>query len=450
MFPKQLAQSAQVAAKALEKDPDDRRAQWVAVFLLEQGADASPQLKKAKTTFDAWRKRVGEEQMVSELRKGGAFKNLSAWWGGWAEEHYEGPELLVYARWLIQLSTTADEVAQRPYAFCNFAAGWDEVGKQAAKACAQLAECALKRDPENNAALMLFADPDFLKRTGRKKAPVPRKSVDREVAKIQDVIRRYAAGESGLSIPSLEPIKVDRPEIVEALIAGLDHKKSHGVGQCIRALGRATVELPRITKILAGVIETGGWSNICDIRIAIQDGNPEIGIALAEPLLKRTEQVIAKMTPKNSEPALISDCLSAFFHVAPQTTGKTRARAKRFLEDLMRSLPEQPKWKRERLHDVEYEGPEVLLKFEPPAELVRTFVALCEKQGPTHDPELHQQLFWYSRVLDDIEYNTKVAPDDLIEALIAGKASKDYRARHECSDLLRRFRSKSRRMSRKK
>jgi hypothetical protein len=372
-FRKQLGGSVQETVAALERNPGDRRAQWFAGFLLTLGADELPALVDARTAFDAWRARVGDAAMATALRDEGVFDFLLHTWTGLGQAHFDGPELALFVDWLVALSRTAAEVAELPYAVGNWSGSWRQVGAHAVTACERLARCALARDPANQAALLLYAQEDFLERVNRARPrgekltgpPVPRASVAERVAQVEAILRTYVDGMHPLEVASLDPIAVDASEVVDALIRGIDCIEWRGGLACIEALGRATVELPRVVTVLCDLIENAPEQVVDHVATAIHYGLKGKAVAALGPLMLRAGRILDELREDQPGDYRHQWPLRTVLTLAPLARGEERRSAHAFIGGLLATLDTLPGWKRERLLEFANEAPAVLRRLAP-------------------------------------------------------------------------------------
>jgi hypothetical protein len=96
------------------------------------------------------------------------------------------------------------------------------------------------------------ARPKGAKRSG---PPVAKPSVAARLALIARTVSELCAGVPPLDVPSLDPIAVDSPELVQALLNALACPEYRAGLVAIAALGRATVDTPRVVDPFAAIID---------------------------------------------------------------------------------------------------------------------------------------------------------------------------------------------------
>jgi len=369
-FRAQAEASAATVMAALEADPADARARWLATLYLELGATPTPALVAARRAFVAWRAEVGEAAMAEEARRFGALALLVKLWNGLGESHYDGAELDVFADWLIALAEGAKDLESLPYGVGNWNGSWMQVGKHAAAACEKLAAATLARDPDNESALYLYAQADFLASVNRSRPrgkkitgpPVPKPTGAQAVAKIERILRRFVKGDHPLDIESMDPIAVDSAEVVEALIAGLGCAEYRGGLKCVHALGRAKVELPRVIEAFTATLSAGDQRFVDEVAMAVHYGLKERGVELLAPLIAASERLIASLRKDNASDYRHRWALTAVLTLARFCRGAAKTLAEEYLRRLLVEVETMPAWKQERLYEFRAEAPALLTK----------------------------------------------------------------------------------------
>ena len=298
-----------------------------------------------------------------------SFESLVARWNDLGQSHFDGPELDALATQIVGATRDAEKLAQLPYAVGNWNGSWRQVGKHAAAACEKIARAALAIDPSNEAALWLYAQEDFLWSVNRwrKKgerltgAPVPKLSTQKAVAKIERILEMFVRGTHPLSIPSLDTIAVDSPEIVDALIAGIDCKEWRGGLRCIEALGRAEVELPRVLDVFMDVLAKGDSRFVDQVAMAANYGLKAKGGPLMLPLLRSAESILRDLRRDDSGDYRHQWPLRAAMRMAPHADKEARAQMRSWLERLVHDFPAMEPWKQERLFEANMDAPELLV-----------------------------------------------------------------------------------------
>ncbi len=348
-FRKQITESAKTTLDAITEDGESPRALFFAAFLVDLGS-TEPDLVSAAKRFAMWHAMQDPAAARTRLVNEGCLAFLTNTWSGLGESHYDGPELLVFADWLIALTTTAHEIGELPYAFGNWEPSWRSVGRRAVAACVKLAAEALKRDPENESALYLYAQDDFRARAKVRGAPVS-SSLEAQVAKVKKILAMHQEDVvHPLDVPSLDTIPVAHPAIVDALLEGLE-KTPRARHRIIDALGRATVEIERVVAAFITEIETGDAQRIDDVAMALHYGLRKRGVAALEPLIRAGTKLVAELTPSESD-YRHQWALRAALTLRKYARGETRARADAAIRELVVASEAMPRWKRERLTEL--------------------------------------------------------------------------------------------------
>lgn len=363
---RQVDEAVAQALERLEEEPDSLVALFTAEAFGAMAQAPSEALKQARARFADERRRLGDEKLARALRGAGALTLLTNIWSGLGQSHYYGEEIGILADWILFLADDAGSLGQLPYAIGNWCGSWHEVDRPAADACERLAAAALALDPEEEASLWLYAQDDFLAAVnrGREKAarvfgpPVARKTPAQAVAKIERVLARYEAGDHPLDIPSLDTIPVDSPEVVSALIAGLECAEWRGRVRCVNALGRATVDVERAVEALCRVIDQPHLTD--PVAMAVHYDLKGRAVAALETLIATSERLIAGLRESDSSDYRHQWPLRAVMSLAPECGGAERERAAEFLRRLLAQLPSFPAWKRERLFELQHEGPALM------------------------------------------------------------------------------------------
>jgi len=355
-FRKQIEASARTTSEALEEDGESVRALFFAAFIVDLGSH-EPDLVRAAKRFSDWRAREGDAVARPRLVQEGCLTFLVNTWNGLGESHYEGAELLVFADWLIALTSDAKALAALPYAFGNWEPTWRQVGRRAAKACERLAAEALKRDPENESALYLYAQNDFVARVNQSRprgarltgAPVT-STLRAQIAKVEKILAMHEADVvHPLDVQSLETIPVASPEVVDALVGGLT-KTPRAKHWIIDALGRAQVEHACVVEALVHELETDART-IDDVSMALHYGLKKHGVAALEPLMRAATRLVAELTPDEAD-YRHQWALRAIVTLRHHALREARARATAYLGDLLAASEHMPAWKRERLAEL--------------------------------------------------------------------------------------------------
>jgi len=355
-FRKQIAASARTTSDALAEDGESVCALFFAAFIVDLGSQQSD-LQRAAQRFSAWRAREGEAVARARLVQEGCLTFLLNTWNGLGESHYEGPELLVFAEWLIALTSEAGELAKLPYAFGNWEPTWRQVGRRATQACERLAAAALERDPDCESALYLYAQDDFIARvnssrpaTSKLAGPPVSSPLHAQVAKVETILAMHEEGVvHPLRVPSLETIPVASREIVDALVRGLA-KAPHAKHWIIGALGRTRVEHERVVAALVHELETDART-VDDVSMALHYGLKERGVSALEPLMKAATRLVAELTPDEAD-YRHQWALRTIVTLRKHARGQARARATAYLLDLLAASEQMPPWKRARLAEL--------------------------------------------------------------------------------------------------
>lgn len=363
-FRKQIEASVTTARAALARTPNEPRALFMADLIARLGA-ADTDLRAAAARYAAWRDALGSDGARAVLRDQGMLEFLRRMWQGLAHEHYDGAELLVFADALIELTTEAKELSELPYAVGNWVGSWSQVGRTAARACERLAAAALARDPDDEGALWLYAQPDFRARTRTKGPPVPRPSLAQALAKVERIVSMHESGaHHPLEVPSLDTIAVDHPAVVRALANALERLPPHTAGRAgvIEAIARgAEADRERALGVLRALLAGGAWDAehaSMVIHYEMKGRAPE----LLDALVACTERLLAKLDRRDECDYRHQWPLRAVLSVLPHAEGAARAAGIAFVERLLAERASMPEWRRERLHELALEGPPLLLK----------------------------------------------------------------------------------------
>ncbi len=345
---RQIQASAETVLEEIATASANIRFQFFAALLRDLGA-RDPRLVDPANAYRAWRSATSDAEAAERLRVEGCFDFLVRMWSALGERHYSGKEMLVFADWLIASSATAEAIAQLPYAIGNWNGTWRQVARSPARACEKIAAATLARDPENEPALYLFAQDDFLAAIKRKRAPTAPRPIEADVAKIALVVRLFEEDRvHPLQIPSLDPIKVESSEIVRALIHHLETTTAWRARcRLIAALGRARVDLDDVTAALEREITRG--DRLDDVAMAAHYGLKNRGTALLAPFVDVCERMIAAMTEAEQSYGHLWP-LRAVITLTKFAAGPEHARGAAFLAKLRAELPSMPAWKRERIH----------------------------------------------------------------------------------------------------
>ena len=356
-FRKQIEESARTTSEALAEDASSVRALFFAAFIVALGS-RDPELVDASKRFEAWRSREGDVAARTRLSQDGCLTFLVDMWNGLGQSHYDGAELLVFADWLIALTSEAKELAQLPYAFGNWEPTWRQVGRRATLACEKLAAEALGRDPENESALYLYAQEDFIARVNASRRGMPKltgapvvSSPGAQLAKIEEILAAHEAGVvHPLSVASLETIPLASPELVLALVCGLT-AKPRAKPWIIAALGRALVDHERVVAALVTELESGDVRTIDEVSMALHYGLKKNGLGALEPLMRAAARLVDELTPGDSD-YRHQWALRAVLTLRAHARGAARAKVNAFVEDLIAASERMPAWKRDRLGEL--------------------------------------------------------------------------------------------------
>lgn len=362
-FLRQAAQSAEQAVQQLAGEPHSVRA----LFACELFGPLLPRCPatcaKARARYAALRK-ADPQSLYKRLRAADVVKFLAALWDGLAQAHYAGPGIARIASALIEVGTDARTLGRLPYAFSSVNCGWPTVPLAAARASEQLAAAALRLDPENQAALRLYADQDFLARINRGRsrkvrcAPVPDVGDAARVRQIRSVIARFEAGHHPLDIPSLDPITVASAPVVDALTAGLRSREWRAAERCALALGRAQCEHARVVAALCAALDDPHLTETISLVLCEQLRSRA---APALPALQRTAlRLLRTMKQRDTTDYRALSPLSAVLQLARYCRGARRDAVREFVETLLAQLRRMPAWKRGRLDSIRQESAAVL------------------------------------------------------------------------------------------
>lgn len=268
-------------------------------------------------------------------------------WNEHGQDHHNGADLLDLADQIIAQTTTAEEIAQLPYAFGNWCGSWYQVGRRAAGACDKLAEAALARDPDNEAALWLYAQKDFLDRVGRKRAPIVPPPIAKRIAKIERILELYIEDHvHPLDIPSLETIVIDHPLVLDAMIACFERApEGRGRHAFIEALGGTLIDHDRVVKVFVRELELG--RDVDDIAMAMHYGLRSKAAPALEAFIAVSKRLVAELTAAESD-WRHTWALRTTRTLTKHARGARRAGAQAFLTHL-RTDSAMPAWKREKL-----------------------------------------------------------------------------------------------------
>lgn len=348
-FRKQISASGKTTLGAIETDGETPRALFFAAFLVDLGA-GQPELIAAAKRYAMWHALQEPSAARSRLVSDGCLAFLTSTWNDLGQAHYDGPELVTFAEWILALTTTAVEIGDLPYGFGNWEPSWRSVGKNAIVACVKLAAEALRRDPENESALWLYAQDDFRARAKVRRAPVSL-SLEAQVAKVQKILALHQEDVvHPLDVPSLDTIPVTHPAIVDALLEGLT-KTPRARHRIIDALGRATVEVDRVVAAFVAELETGDARRIDDVAMALHYGLGKRGVAALEPLMLAGTKLVADLTPETSD-YRHQWALRAVLTLRKHARGEARRRADATIDELLAAIEAMPQWKRDRLAEL--------------------------------------------------------------------------------------------------
>jgi hypothetical protein len=260
-------------------------------------------------------------------------QNLIAQW------HSLGPsdELFDLADQIISESSTADEIAELPYVVGNNFGSWRAVGKRVALACDKIAAAALARDPDNESALWLYEQPDFLARVGRKRPPITPPNAEQRIAKIERILALYVEDVvHPLDIPSLETIALDDVLVLDAMLDAFARApKGRARHAFIEALGATLIEHERVAHVLAAALEEeGDIDNVC---MAFHYGLKRRGVCAVEAVRACALRIIDDLREGDGD----------WRHMWPVRAAVTLDRS--FTAELRRAATAMPAWKQAKI-----------------------------------------------------------------------------------------------------
>ena len=117
-FRKQISASGKTTLGAIETDGETPRALFFAAFLVDLGA-GQPELIAAAKRYAMWHALQEPSAARSRLVSDGCLAFLTSTWNDLGQAHYDGPELVTFAEWILALTTTAGGIGELPSGFVN-------------------------------------------------------------------------------------------------------------------------------------------------------------------------------------------------------------------------------------------------------------------------------------------------------------------------------------------
>jgi len=187
------------------------------------------------------------------------------------------------------------ETLEDVYAIHNCATSWREVDEETALACDAIAARALEEDPENESALWLYTQEDFLARVGRKRPPIPPPTIAQRIDKIERILSLYVEDRvHPLDIPSLETIVIDHTAVLDAMIDAFRRAPAGRARHAfIEALGGTLVDHERVARLLAD--ELSSENDIDDICMAFHYGLKKRGKCARDRIANLAARLVAEM-----------------------------------------------------------------------------------------------------------------------------------------------------------